>query len=80
MNSNLERKLQELIEESRQTGAAAAYAVLNLLYSTYQEGSQNKFASHCCLYSPLTIGSARATVAEMGDDATTESAAGKYFH
>lgn len=80
MNPNFEQKLQELIEESRQTGAAAAFAVLNLLYSTYQEGAQNKFATHCCLYSPLTIGFAQATPAEKSDDSSRESPAETYLH
>jgi hypothetical protein len=53
MNSTLEQKLKDLMEEAGQQGAGAAYVVLHLLLGNYLSGSHHEFAKHCCRFSPV---------------------------
>lgn len=55
MNVVFEQKLSELIEEAERAGSAAGVIVLKLLLSNYRKGTQNKFAKHCCSFSPIQI-------------------------
>lgn len=53
MNSKLEQKLKELVDEAEQQGAPAVHTVLNLLLAAHENGNHHKFARHCCEFSSL---------------------------
>lgn len=52
MNTVIEQKLQDLLEESRRQGAPAAHVVTHLLLACYAKGTQNDFAKWVCQYTP----------------------------
>lgn len=53
MNPVIDQKLAELAAEAESKGAAAVYAVLTLLRSSYNNGTHNQFAGHCAKFSPI---------------------------
>ncbi|HEU0174022.1 MAG TPA: hypothetical protein VFV58_07140 [Blastocatellia bacterium] len=55
MNSTLEQKMNELMEEADRQGAGAAYVVPHLLLGNYLNGSHREFAKHCCRFSPIQM-------------------------
>jgi hypothetical protein len=78
MNAVLEEKLKELIEEAKRQGAPAMFAVLHLLHGSYHNGEQNKFAQHCCRYSPIKIVEIKTDKVDDIDDLRSDS--GNYYH
>ena len=78
MKPALEGKLRELIEEAGREGAPAMYAVLHMLHGAYLNGEQNKFAQHCCQYSPIRTIEMTATRSDGIDEPLSDS--GKYYH
>lgn len=80
MNTALEQKLRELIDETAQHAAPAAHAVLHLLLGCYYNGTQNKFAEHCCKFSPLEVCSTGIERATDLDDLLFDQGTGTYVH
>ncbi len=72
MNSILEQKMRDLMEEAERQGAPAMYTVLHLLYASYLEGNQNKFAQHCCQQTPVQLIQVSITDEERSDEWLTE--------
>lgn len=76
MNTILERKLAELVEEAERQGSAAVFAVAQLLHGYYVAGEHNRFAAHCCRITPFSISSRKV---ETGDDDEFPPVAGGGF-
>jgi hypothetical protein len=72
MNAVLEQKLRELMDEAERQGAPAMYTVLHLLYASYLEGHQNKFAQRCCSFTPLELTQVSVTDTEPSGEWPTE--------
>ncbi len=68
MNTILEQKLKELIDEAERQGAPAIHTVLHLLYASYLEGNQHKFAKQCCQLTPLESIQVGVSDAEPSED------------
>jgi len=68
MNTVLEQKLKELIDEAERRGAPAMHTVLHLLYASYIKGKQNDFAKHCCRATPLELIQVSVTDSEQPEE------------
>lgn len=68
MNTLLEQKLRGLMDEAERQGAPAMYTVLHLLYASYLKGNQNKFAQHCCSFTPLELTQMSVTDKEPSEE------------
>jgi hypothetical protein len=55
MNLTLEQKIKDLMIEADNQGAGAVYAVLHMLLGSYNTRTHNKFAQHCCQFSPISL-------------------------
>lgn len=51
MNTVIEQRLRDLLEESRHQCAPAAHVVAHMLLACYLDGTQNDFAKWVCQYS-----------------------------
>jgi hypothetical protein len=72
MNTILEQKLRGLIDEAERQGAPAMYTVLHLLYASYLQGNQNRFARHSCSFTPLELAQVSVTDEESPEEWLTE--------
>ena len=72
MNPILEQKMKDLMDEAERQGAPAMYTVLHLLYASYLEGKQNKFARHCCRLTHVAMVQASVTDQERPEEWLTE--------
>ncbi|MCI0350157.1 MAG: hypothetical protein L0Z53_12095 [Acidobacteriales bacterium] len=72
MNPILEQKMKELMDEAERQGAPAMRTVLHLLYASYLEGNQNRFARHCCRLTPVESIQVSVTDQERPEEWLTE--------
>lgn len=80
MNKHLEPKLKELMEEAGHNGAPAMQTILHLLYASYLKGNQNKFAQHCCQFTPVELIGVSVSDAEPSEDWPIELDIPEYIH
>ncbi len=55
MNTTLEQRLKELVNDAEQFGAPAVHTVINLLLAAHANGNHHGFAQHCCQFSPCAV-------------------------
>jgi hypothetical protein len=79
MNSILEQKMKDLMDEADRQGAGAAYAVLHLLYGNYLNGSHHEFAKHCCRFSPIQM-RLSSSVSAATEDSWDDSSDSEYIN
>ncbi len=79
MNSTLEQKIKDLMEEADRQGAGAAYVVLHLLLGNYLGGSHHEFAKHCCRFSPIQL-RLSSSVSSSSDDPWDNSPDNEYVN
>ncbi len=72
MNTILEQKLRGLMDEAERQGAPAMYTILHLLYASYLQGNQSRFAQHCCSFTALELAQVSVTDEESPEEWLTE--------
>jgi len=80
MNTILEQKLRDLIDEAERQAAPAMCVSLNLLLGAYLSGKQNDFAKHCCQLSPIKITSMGINDSDLAEGSWPDTGSDAYIH